>query len=155
MMNPIVSYDNIKKENVLMYTQSLIKSMEEYGLGATWQIEKLKEINENLYNKFCEKARSQYSKLNDRYPGIVNMVLNYGRDFDLPRLAKMLGLAEQLENGEIPELETHVEISTQLRNEFVLPKLNLREEDVEKVDISKIDPEKLKNMDFSQTNIKL
>jgi hypothetical protein len=154
-MNPIVSYDNIKKENVLMYTQSLMKSMEEYGLGSTWQIEKLKDVNENLYNKFCEKARVQYSKLNDRYPGIVNMVLNYGSDFDLPRLAKMLGLAEQLENGDIPELETHVEISTQLRNEFVLPKLNLKEEDVEKVDLSKVDPEQLKNMDFSHTNIKM
>lgn len=151
MMHPVTSFENLPNEKIIQYTQSLIKTMCDYGLKKTWQIEKLKKFNEPLYEKFCKSAREKYSELNGRYPGIVSMVLGCSSDFNMDRLIRMMGLADKMANGEIPELETHVQISTELRNEYVLPKLNITEDDVQEVDL---DPEKLKNFDFGSTNIK-
>jgi len=145
-LNHITSFENLPNDTILQYAQSLMKTMEEYGIGKTTLIEKLKTNNPVLYDKFCEKVREHYASLNARYPGIVNMIVNYGQDFDIKRLASLLGIAERLNKGEIPELETHFNISTQLRNEFVLPKLGIAPQDVEPINLNEYTDERLKQI---------
>jgi len=144
MMNPINSYVNLPGEKILGLSQALIRSMASYGLTTTFQVEKLMKANETLYEKFCTQAKDNFKELNDRYPGIVNAILKSGSDFDLKRLARYIGLAEKLERGEIEEFDVCVEVSTELRNEFVLGKLGKKPEDMPPVDRN-FDPEKLKS----------
>jgi len=153
-MNPITSFENLPGELILAQAKALIKSMASYGLGATHQIDKLKKVNEPLFDRFCTQAKETFSQLNARYPGIVIAILNNGNDFDLNRLARMIGLSEKLNNGEIPELETHVQMSTELRNQYVLPKLGLTPSEVTEVDINDYDEEKLKKLNIETSHIK-
>jgi len=154
MMNPITSFENLPGEFILAQARALVKSMGSYGLGTTKQIDRLKQKNEPLFERFAEQARTTFPQINARYPGIVNAILNNGGDFDIPRLAKMIGLSEKLNRGEIPELETHVQMSTELRNQYVLPKLGLAPSDVTEVDLENYDEEKLKNLNVQTSHIK-
>ena len=156
MMNQITSFENLSKETIIKRAKELILCMEDLGLPNTFQIEKLKRINEPLYEKFSKQMKKKFSDLNARYPGIVAMILNYAGDFDFERLEMMLNLAQKIENKEVDETATHVQVSTELRNEYVLPKLGLTEKDVDDIDLNDAEAikEKIKEMGEGKTNIK-
>ena len=155
MMNNVTSEEHLPKESVIKYAKVLIETMKNTGLGSVWQIEKLKQINEPLYEKFCRNMREKFDALNAKYPGIVNMILGVGEDFNFEMLEMMLDTAEKVRSGEMSEqetMETHVRISTMLRDMYVLPKLGIKPEDLDEIEV---DLEKIKAMDMSKTNINI
>lgn len=154
-MNEKTSEEHLSKNVVLDHAHKLVKAMTDLGLGSTWQIEKLKKVNEPLYEKFCRNMRNKFERLNGSYPGIVNAILGVSGDFKFEMLDMMLTTAEQVRSGTLSEqevMETHVKMSTLLRDMYVLPKLGINPDDLDKIEV---DLEKIKAMDMNKTNIKL
>lgn len=151
---PVVP-EHLTKEAVIDYARKLVASMTGLGLGSTWQIEKLKKVNEPLYEKLCRKMRDKFDILNASYPGIVNAILGVSSDFKFEMLEMMLDTAEKVRSGTLSEkevMETHVKMSKMLRDIYVLPKLGINPDDLDEIEI---DLEKIKAMDMNKTNIKL
>lgn len=154
-MNERKSEEHLSKDMVLDHAHKLVQAMTDLGLGSAWQIEKLKQVNEPLYDKVCRKMQDKFEMLNASYPGIVNAILGVGSDFKFEMLEMMLDTAEKVRSGTMSEqqvMETHVKMSTMLRDMYVLPKLGINPDDLDEIEV---DLEKIKAMDMEKTNIQL
>lgn len=142
MMNEIKNEERLPKEKVLEYVRQMKADQEVYKY-------------KNSYDDLYDYLATNYEDMNDRYPGIVKMFANdvtEGLDFDISRLEKMLSMLDMMNRSENkPEVvtNTNVNFMKELRNEYVLPKLGMNENDVKEVD-----PEKYKDVDWNKTNIK-
>jgi DNA repair ATPase RecN len=142
MQNDIKNEERLSKEAILHYVQQMKddKSVFEYTKS---------------YDALYDYLSTTYAEMNDRYPGIVKMFANdatEGVEFDMDRLEKMLTMLDMMNVSERkPEVvtDTNVNLMKELRNEYVLPKLGMTQEDV-----NEVDPEKYKDVDWDKTNIK-
>ena len=156
MQNDIKNEERLPKETVLGYVRQMMDS-DEYVHTVKTYVREVGEKNNTRYkyDEVYDYLATNYTELNDRYPGIVKMFANdcfEGVDFDINRLEKMLSMLDMMNVSERkPEVvtDTNVSVMKELRNEYVLPKLGMQEEDVDE-----IDPEKYKDVDWDKTNIK-
>lgn len=140
-MNEIKCEDRLEPEQILEFVQSMKLDLKQQEIAVN------RMGPDELGNFFREK----YSFLNDRYPGILNMFVNdaiEGIEFDDQRLISMLNLLKMMKSEKKTEVETNVELMTNLRNKYVLPKLGEIPEN-----IKELDPEKYKDVDWNNTNI--
>ena len=97
--------------------------------------------------KLCKQSLPlEYKRLKDNNPGIVNVVLRYGRNLDFAMLNHMLDTYEKTLSGtkdEIGKRKVDYQIGKLLRNKFVLGRLGEKEENVSEIDPEQIDMEKI------------
>ena len=141
-MNEIKCEERLPKEEILQYVQEMKLCQKQQEIT----------IDRMGPDEFGNYYRERWSKLNDRYPGILNMFINdaaEGKVFDDKRLETMLTMLNMMRQNQQTEISTNIDVMTSLRDKYVLPVLG---EDPSNFDA--IDPEKYKDVDWNQSNIK-
>ena len=97
-----------------------------------------------LEEKCKERFPNEFQRLNDNNHGIVYMILKYGRNTDFVRLNKMLDLYEMFwDKKTISEVKAAYMVGQELRNDYVLDRLGIKEEDIKEIDPETVDMEKV------------
>ena len=90
--------------------------------------------------KLCKQTFPvEYKRLKNNNNGIVTVILRYGRNTDFGKLNHMLDMYEKMQTGDLKKLKASYQIGRELRNEFVNPRLNIQEEDVQELDPDTVD----------------
>jgi hypothetical protein len=98
----------------------------------TKMIQKLKKDNELLKkgeidsNEIIERNK----ELHDKYPTIATKVKE--ETLEIKHIQFMLNALDAMEEGNMSEHDASVCVGTHLRDEFVLPQLNIKKEDLDK-----------------------
>lgn len=103
------------------------------------------EYKINIAQK-CEKdlPEGEFERLNSRYPGIIQMIFRLHRNTNIQMMDHLLGQAEMVQSGQLSDSQTGYKVVSQLRNQFVLPKLNMKPEDVDEMNPDTVDMDKIK-----------
>jgi len=114
--NEIKSYDNLDKTTILQLVSDMQLAIKE---------PEMVELKNNDKGQYIRHMRERFIRLNDRYPGIFNMVLTNEDKMDMRRLTMMLNLLETRERGEISNYDADVRVGQDTFNEFVSPVINM------------------------------
>lgn len=105
-LNEIKSEENLPPQKIYALCESMVAKIEES------EMRRLKHFNEDRY---LRTLKTQFKELDDRYPGIFNVILSYGRTtpdgYDtLERIKKMLQMYEIWAETEDEEEKKQVEV---------------------------------------------
>jgi hypothetical protein len=94
--------------------------------------------------KICKNSfRPEFKRLKDNNPGIVDMIIKYGKNTDFVRLNKMLDLYEKVQTKDVSNLKASYQIGRELRDEFVNQRIGVRQEDITELDPDSVDINKI------------
>ena len=100
----------------------------------------MKEMEAECKSNFSR----EFKRLQDRYPGIIQMILRYGEHSDLVGLRKMLELSESVEKKEISRMSASYQIGKELRNKYVNQRLGVNASDINEIDPNSVDIDRIK-----------
>lgn len=171
MLNNIKSHENLCKEEILDIVDMMLdvlSTQEDFrpvqsdylrdelakaeGNQIPDYLEKDIKEHEAAMEKFMndvevickQKFEKDYKRLKHRYPSIVKMILRYGEHADLIRLRRMLDLNELMEKKHVSPLRAEYQVGQELRNTYVNPRLNIKENQINEINPDTIDLEKIK-----------
>jgi hypothetical protein len=123
--NEIKSTVDLPKPKIIALCESMLSRMEDNDL---------RRIRNSDPDRFFNILSQQFTELKDRYPGIFNVLVLYGRKtpdgFDtLARIKRILQLHDTVVSGEKTEDEAHVELDYEYSYKYVRPALGAAEFD--------------------------
>jgi hypothetical protein len=116
-VNEIKSDEEIPSSTIIALCEGLLCKMEEPD------IRRLRNADPDRYFR---SLQTQFKRLNDRYPGIFNLLTQYGRKTPqgadiMARIKEMIGYRDQIVAGEINRDKADKEIDYKYAYEFVRP----------------------------------
>lgn len=98
----------------------------------------------NDMKKLCKASfKHEFKRLKNNNPGIVDMIIKYGKNTDFNRLNKMLDMYERVQSKDVSNLKASYQIGKELRDEFVIDRIGERRENIQELDPETVDMEKI------------
>ena len=119
MVNEIKSEENLSSPQIIALCESLLSRMEH---------PEVKQLRHTDSDRYYRSLKTQFKQLDDRYPGIFNMLTQYGRQAPggidtMAKLRSMLGVYDARQSGEITDEEADKAVDYDLAKKFVRPAL--------------------------------
>ena len=116
-VNEIKSDEEIPSATIIALCEGLLCKMDEPD------IRRLRNADPDRYFR---SLQTQFKRLNDRYPGIFNLLTQYGRKTPqgadvMARIKEMIGYRDQIVTGQIDRDKADKEIDYKYAYEFVRP----------------------------------
>ena len=110
-VNEIKSTEEIPTDIVVALCESLIVTMEQPDM---------RRLRRSDPDAYMRTLKTQYKRLTDRYPGIFNVLLQYGAEV-MPRIKKMLGFRDNIASGAIERDVADKVVDYELAHQYVRP----------------------------------
>jgi hypothetical protein len=116
-VNEIKSSEEIPTATIVALCEGLLCKMEEPDI---------RRLRNTDPDRYYQSLQTQFKRLNDRYPGIFNMLTRYGRKTPqgidiMARIKEMIGYRDQIVSGTISREKADKEIDYKYAYEFVRP----------------------------------
>jgi hypothetical protein len=116
-LNEIKSNVNLSTDKIIALCESLLERMED---------PELRRYRTSDADRYLRTLKTQFKELNDRYPGIFNVLLEFGRrtpdGFDtMTRISGMLRMRDQIDAGQKTQDQAEKEVDYEYANVYVRP----------------------------------
>lgn len=115
--NEIKSSENIDSKSIVALCEGLLAKMDE---------PEMRRLRKNDADRYLRTLKTQFKRLEDRYPGMFNMLIEYGRKTPsgedvMARIKQLIGFRDAVDAGTITKDKADEEIDYQYAHEFVRP----------------------------------
>ena len=116
-LNEIKSTENLSSNKIFALCESMVERMDD---------PELKRFRANDSDRYLRTLKTQFKALDDRYPSIFNVLLEYGRrtpdGFDtLARIKQMLNLHDKVQSGETTKDNAEKALDYEYSYQYVRP----------------------------------
>lgn len=113
----IKSTENLDSATIVALCEGMLTKMEE---------PEMRRMRRADQDRYLRTLKTQFKRLEDRYPGMFNLIMEYGRttptgDNVMARIKQMIGFRDAIDTGAITKDKADEEIDYEYARKFIRP----------------------------------